>query len=196
MAKMIKDSSKSTVTLLVLFMIISSVVLTQCGNTQADSQNTGKDAPKQEAKQTSAAQSDEQFSAAPDFALEDLNGDVIRLSDYKGKVVFINFWATWCPPCRVEIPYFIEMIDEYGDDGFEILGIDLDPRDFAKVPAFVEQEGINYPVMYDTKGVSNLYGGIQSIPTTFVVNRNGKVVERIVGSRPKNEFVRILKNWL
>jgi len=196
MAKMIKDSSKSTVTLLVLFMIISSVVLTQCGNTQADSQNTTKDDSKQEAKQTSSAQSDEQFSAAPDFALEDLNGDVIRLSDYKGKVVFINFWATWCPPCRVEIPYFIEMIDEYGDDGFEILGIDLDPRDFAKVPAFVEQEGINYPVMYDTKGVSNLYGGIQSIPTTFVVNRNGKVVERIVGSRPKNEFVRILKNWL
>lgn len=196
MAKMIKDSSKSTVTLLVLFMIISSVLLTQCGNTQADSQNTGKDASKQEAKQTSAAQSDEQFSIAPDFALEDLNGDIVRLSDYRGKVVFINFWATWCPPCRVEIPYFIEMIDEYGDDGFEILGIDLDPRDFAKVPAFVEQEGINYPVMYDTKGVSNLYGGIQSIPTTFVVNRNGKVVERIVGSRPKNEFVRILKNWL
>ena len=77
-----------------------------------------------------------------------------------------------------------------------MIGVDLDPRDFSKVQAFVDQYGINYPVLYDTKGVSGLYGGIQSIPTTFVINRDGKVVEQIVGSRPKNVFESIIKKWL
>lgn len=179
----------------VIMMLGLSLLMIQCTTDKANSEVT--DNSKTNAKRTNVIEkNDSQYVDAPDFILEDLEGNAIRLSDYRGKVVFVNFWATWCPPCRAEIPYFIEMIDEYGDDGFIVLGIDLDPRDFAKVPAFVEQQGINYPVMYDTKGVSNLYGGIQSIPTTFVVNRNGKVVERIVGSRPKSEFVRILKNWL
>ena len=87
-------------------------------------------------------------------------------------------------------------MDQYGEDGFIVLGVDLDPRDFSKVPGFVAQQGINYPVLYDTKQVSGMYGGIQSIPTTFVINRDGKVVEQIVGSRPKQVFESIVKNWL
>jgi cytochrome c biogenesis protein CcmG/thiol:disulfide interchange protein DsbE len=133
---------------------------------------------------------------APDFTLVDLAGDQQTLSEYKGKVVFVNFWATWCGPCRQEIPYFIELTTKYKDQGFEVLGIALDPREFDKVPGFVDQIGINYPVMTDVKGVSNMYGGIRSIPTTFVVDREGYVVEMIVGSRPKDEFERIIKQNL
>ncbi|MBN2424418.1 MAG: TlpA family protein disulfide reductase [Calditrichaceae bacterium] len=137
-----------------------------------------------------------QYPTAPNFALPDLNGETISLSDFREKVVFINFWATWCPPCRVEIPYFIELIDKYEGEGFVVLGVALDPREFDKVQPFADQIGINYPVVLDKTGASNLYGGIRSIPTTFVVNREGKVVEQIVGSRPKAEFERIIKKWL
>jgi peroxiredoxin len=137
-----------------------------------------------------------QYPAAPDFALPDLNGNTVSLSDFKEKVVFLNFWATWCPPCRAEIPYFIELIDKYEEEGFVVLGVALDPREFDKVQPFVDQMGINYPVVLDKTGASNLYGGIYSIPTTFVVNREGKVVEQIVGSRPKAEFEKLIKKWL
>ncbi|MGD9899881.1 MAG: redoxin domain-containing protein [Calditrichaceae bacterium] len=136
--------------------------------------------------------SDSNYPAAPAFTLKDLNGNDLKLSDYSGKVVFVNFWATWCPPCRAEIPAFIELVDKYGKDGFEVIGIGVDPRDFSKVPGFVEQYNINYPVVYGTGEVVTAYGGIESIPTTFVVNRQGRVVEKIVGSRPKSAFESII----
>lgn len=177
-----------------LSIVMMSVIF--CTNDKAKSADNKTVAPKESRKPSSARLDDSGFSMAPDFALEDLNGEIVRLSDYSGKVVFVNFWATWCPPCRAEIPYFIELISEYGEDGFVVLGIDLDPRDFSKVPDFVKKQGINYPVLYDNKGISDLYGGIQYIPTTFVVNRNGKIVEQIQGSRPKADFERILKQWL
>ena len=89
-----------------------------------------------------------------------------------------------------------ELIDKYGKDGFVVLGIAVDSREFAKVPGFVEQMGMNYPVLYDETGVSNLYGGIRSIPTTFVVNKDGRVVYRIVGSRPKEVFEEVVTSLL
>jgi len=181
-----------------LFMSVSTMVMTvlilSCTTDKANSSD--KKPAEQKTNKSAAASQTDSYVSAPDFALEDLDGDVVRLSDHKGKVVFLNFWATWCPPCRAEIPYFIELVDKYGDDGFEVIGVDLDPRDFSKVQAFVDEQGINYTVLYDTKGVSGMYGGIQSIPTTFVINRDGKVVEQIVGSRPKNVFESIIKKWL
>ena len=181
-----------------LFLSISTLLMTvsfiNCTSEKANSSD--KKPAAQKVDYTASTTQTDNYVAAPDFALENLDGDVVRLSDYKGKVVFLNFWATWCPPCRAEIPYFIELVDQYGEDGFIVLGVDLDPRDFSKVPGFVAQQGINYPVLYDTKQVSGMYGGIQSIPTTFVINRDGKVVEQIVGSRPKQVFESIVKNWL
>lgn len=138
----------------------------------------------------------DQYQVAPDFTLTDLDGKEVALSDYKDKVVFLNFWATWCGPCRMEIPHFIDLVEQYGGDGFAIIGVALDPREFEKVPGFTEQMGINYTVVLDKKGVSNLYGGIRSIPTTFVINREGKVVDQIVGSRSKAEFESLIKKWL
>lgn len=168
--------------------LLMAVLFLNCTSDKANSSD--KKPVAQKVDYSASTTQTDNYVAAPDFALENLDGDVIKLSDYKGKVVFLNFWATWCPPCRAEIPYFIELVEQYGEDGFVVLGVDLDPRDFSKVPAFVDQQGINYPVLYDTKRVSGMYGGIQSIPTTFVINRDGKVVEQIVGSRPKNVFER------
>ncbi len=168
-------------------------------------QNNNASKANQQAMQSSQTQpvnqqqGNEQYPDAPAFSLTDLQGKEVSLGDFKGKVVFLNFWATWCPPCRREIPAFIELVEKYKDDGFIVLGVAVDPREFQgvdKVKPFAEQMGINYPVLYDSKGVSQLYGGIRSIPTTFVINREGKVVGRIVGSRPKDVFEGIIKDLL
>ncbi|MHB2150486.1 TlpA family protein disulfide reductase [Calditrichota bacterium LG25] len=177
-----------------VLIIFVAILMLNGANNSSNAESSMTDVPSQ-----SVAQQDEQYPEAPAFTLNDLNGKEVSLSDFKGKVVFVNFWATWCPPCRKEIPAFIELIDQYGDDGFVILGVAVDPREFQnvdKVKPFAKEMGINYPVVYDTKGVSQLYGGIRSIPTTFVINREGKVVGRIVGSRPKDVFEGIIKDLL
>ncbi len=177
-----------------LSTIMMAILILSCTTDKANSSD--KKPVEQKTNRTASAGQTDHYVSAPDFALKNLEGEVVRLSDYEGKVVFLNFWATWCPPCRAEIPYFIELVEQYGDDGFEVIGVGLDPRDFAKIPAFVDQQGINYTILYDTQGVSSIYGGIQSIPTTFVISRDGKVVEQIVGSRPKNVFESYVKKWL
>ncbi len=160
--------------------------------------NGSKTAPDAKAKESTAqaANNTQQFPDAPNFTLKNLDNQEVSLSDYKGKVVFLNFWATWCAPCRQEIPYFIDLVDKYGKDGFVVLGIALDPREFEKVPGFVDQMGINYPILLDETGISQLYGGIRSIPTTFVINREGKAINRIVGSRPHAEFEKLINSTL
>ena len=138
---------------------------------------------------------EQEFPLAPVFTLNDVDGKEVSLADYKGKIVFVNFWATWCPPCRAEIPDFVKLIDKYGDDGFEILGVSVDnPKDYKKIPGFMDQYKMNYPVLLDQLGqVNGLYGGIQSIPTTFILNREGKALGRIVGARSYEQFEGILK---
>ena len=179
-----KFNSKS---ILFIGLFVISFGFMHCGNgneASAKQPDNSKAAPE--------AVNNSKYATAPDFDLQDLEGNTVKLSDLKGKVVFVNFWATWCPPCRREIPHFIELRDELGDQGFEILGIAIDPREFNSVAPFVKKTGMNYPVMLDKKDVTKLYGGIVSIPTTFVVNREGKIVEKIVGSRSKAEFKQII----
>jgi len=178
----------------VFIILLAFLMLNGANNSDKTTQ-----APVTKQSQTGTTQNDEQYPDAPGFTLNSIDGKEISLKDFKGKVVFLNFWATWCPPCRREIPAFIELVDKYKDDGFIVLGVAVDPREFQKVDKvkpFAEQMGINYPIVYDSKGVSQLYGGISSIPTTFVINREGKVVGRIVGSRPKDVFEGIIKDLL
>ncbi len=194
------DQSKSKLWLplglTALLVLVLGYIFIDSGN-GAESETPAAIQQNEEARPVSeSGGGDSQFPEAPDFALNNLDGIEERLSDYRGQVVFVNFWATWCGPCRMEMPYFVDLVNEYGNQGFVVLGIALDPREFERVPAFVDQMDINYPIMLDKKGVSQLYGGIQSIPTTFVVNKEGKVVSRIVGSRPKAEFERIIQTWL
>jgi cytochrome c biogenesis protein CcmG/thiol:disulfide interchange protein DsbE len=129
-----------------------------------------------------------EYPDAPDFALRDLDGNTVKLSDYKGKVVIIDFWATWCGPCRRGIPEFIELQSEYGEEKLAILGISVDQGDLSVVPKFAKNYGINYPVLYANMDVQQKYGPIRSIPTAFIVDKAGKVRNLAIGLRPKSFF--------
>lgn len=132
--------------------------------------------------------------SAPGFTLSDIGGKSVSLSDFRGKVVVLDFWATWCPPCRREIPDFINLQKEYGSRGVQIVGVALDEP--AKVQAFVRQNGMNYPVLLGTDDIALKYGGIQGIPTTFVIDRKGKIVSKFEGFRPKDVFESEIKKLL
>jgi thiol-disulfide isomerase/thioredoxin len=117
---------------------------------------------------------------APDLKAQDLNGKELSLEAYKGKVVLLNFWATWCGPCRAEIPGLIRIQEEY-KDGLQIIGMDVDDDDQERLRAFVKDQGINYPVAMTSVPVRLAYGGIAALPTLFVINQDGKVVQKHVG---------------
>lgn len=125
-------------------------------------------------------------ASAPGFTLTDLHGSNVSLSDFRGKVVILDFWATWCPPCKREIPDFITLQSQYGPRGLQIVGIALDEP--GKVREFALANGMNYPVLMGTDNVAALYGGIEGIPTTFIVDRNGNIMNRFVGFTSKEEF--------
>jgi thiol:disulfide interchange protein DsbD len=122
---------------------------------------------------------------APNFSLKTYDGKIIELAKLKGKVVVVNFWATWCPPCRAEIPDFINVYDAYKSKGLEIVGISLDEDGWSKVNPFVEKYKMNFPVVLGTMEVVRQYGGIEGIPTTFIVDKDGNVAGMQVGMLSK-----------
>jgi cytochrome c biogenesis protein CcmG/thiol:disulfide interchange protein DsbE len=133
---------------------------------------------------------------APAWQLQDLDGKTVQLSDFKGKVVVLDFWATWCPPCRGEIPDFIALQNQYKDQGLVVVGVSLDQGGPGVVSSFAKTEGMNYPVVMGTDDVAALYGDIQAIPTTFVIDRTGKVVAKHVGGTDKGTFEDEIKKAL
>lgn len=136
----------------------------------------------------------EQGDAAPDFSLPDLSGTKMTLADFKGKVVILDFFATWCPPCREEIPDFIALQKAYGDKGFAMVGVSLVDR--ADAAGYAGKVGINYPVLIDDGSASNVYGPIRSIPTTFIIDRNGTIADVYIGYRPKDVFEKRIQELL
>lgn len=134
--------------------------------------------------------------AAPLFTLRDLNGEQVSLSDFKGKVVILDFWATWCPPCVIEIPHFIELYEKYKDQGFAMVGISLDHGGVGVVESFVRKYQINYPILMADGQVVKAYGNITSIPTTFVIDRQGNIRRMYIGYRDKGVFEADIKALL
>ena len=142
---------------------------------------------------------------APDFKLEDTAGRKVSLADYKGKAVLVNFWATWCGPCKVEIPWFEKLHDQYAGQGFEILGVsvdDLDADDKAKlstekaeVVKFAKGMQMNYPVLFDGLSLKS-YGELDAFPTSFYVDRSGKVVQVVTGLVSRDEVEANIKKAL
>ena len=126
--------------------------------------------------------------AAPDFTLTGMNGVPVKLSDYRGKVVLLNFWATWCGPCKAEIPWFIEFEKLYKDRGFATLGVSMDEDGWTDVQPFVKQRAINYPVMVGNDRVAQLYGGIDSLPSTFLIDRQGKIASVHLGLVSRRDY--------
>ncbi len=125
---------------------------------------------------------------APDFTLKDSNGHPVKLSDYRGKVVLLNFWATWCGPCQIEIPWFIEFEKSHKDQGFAVLGVSMDEEGWEVVRPFAERMGVNYRILLGTETVAQQYGGVDSLPTTFLVDREGRIAAAHVGLTDRKEF--------
>lgn len=131
-----------------------------------------------------------QGAAAPDFTLTDLQGQPVKLSDLRGKAVVLNFWATWCPPCKEEIPWFIELQKRYGAAGLQVVGVSMDDGDQKDVEKFAAENSINYPVLFGKENVAAQYGGIDYLPTTFYIDRNGVVLDRVFGQPGRDEIER------
>jgi cytochrome c biogenesis protein CcmG/thiol:disulfide interchange protein DsbE len=120
-------------------------------------------------------------SAAPDFSLQDINGHSLDLASYRGKVVLLNFWATWCTPCGAEIPIFVQWQDNYRPQGLQIIGISMDDGP-QPVREFYQQHKMNYPVAVGTDKLAQSYGGVLGLPVSFLIDRDGKIAAKYVGA--------------
>jgi peroxiredoxin len=134
---------------------------------------------------------------APAFTLRTQDGRKVSLADYKGKAVLVNFWATWCVPCKLEMPWFVELHKQYAAQGFEILGVDEDEaKDHGQIGKFTRKIGVNYPILLGNDAASKAYGGIDVLPTSFYVGRDGKVVEEAAGLISRDEIEANIKKAL
>ena len=125
---------------------------------------------------------------APDFSLQTLDGKTMRLYDLRGKAVLLNFWATWCAPCRIEMPWFVELQKQYGPEGLQVVGVAMDDASPQEISDFAKEMGVNYPVLLGKEAVGEAYGGVQFLPENFYIDRNGKVVDRAFGLKGRGEI--------
>lgn len=137
-----------------------------------------------------------QSDKAPSLKIKDIKGRTIRLSDYRGKVVLLNFWATWCPPCRAEMPDLVKRQREYGKSGLQVIGITYPPETEREVRQFTRKLKINYPIALGTKETKSLFGESETLPLTIVIDREGNIRERIEGILLPEEFEQKIKPLL
>ena len=130
---------------------------------------------------------------APNFELKDGDGRVVHLSDYAGKVVLLDFWATWCGPCKSAIPWFNELSKKYKADGLEVVGISMDEEGWQVVKPFMEKMEIAYPILMGNKRTAYLYGDVDALPVAFFVDRNQRVAAIHLGAANRKEFEKTLK---
>jgi len=143
------------------------------------------------------AQSIKDRKPAADFTLRDANGTAVKLSDYRGKVVLLNFWATWCGPCTLEIPWFIEFEQQYKTRGFAVVGVSMDEDGWNAIKPYMAAHKMNYRVLLGDDSVSQLYGGVESLPTTFLIDRKGRVAfPPHIGLAGKNEYLKEIQSLL
>jgi peroxiredoxin len=149
---------------------------------------TGKYVSRTRPARASALVGDVSGRVAPDFQLTSLDGKLVKLSDYRGKAVLLNFWATWCSPCKVEMPWFVDLQKKYGSDGLVVVGVAMDDASASKIAEFAGEMGVNYPVLLGTEKVSEAYGNVQYLPTSFYIDREGKFVGKGVGLIGRKEI--------
>jgi peroxiredoxin len=143
-----------------------------------------------------APRADVEDKVAPDFALQSIDGKTVRLSDFRGKAVLLNFWATYCAPCRIEMPWFVELQDRYAAEGLQVVGVAMDDASPDDIEKFASELGVNYPILVGEETVGNAYGGVQFLPSTFYIGRDGKVVDKVFGLKTKNEIEENVKKTL
>lgn len=174
------------------------------GAPEAKAETPAAGAPKSEPEAPAASPASnpsQSFQLAPEFELQNLDGSMLKLSDLRGKVILLDFWATWCGPCRAGIPHLNDLYAAHKEEGLEIVGVSVD-RDRGNtsgmdlVRQFTQKIRMDYPlVMADARTV-NAYGGIRSIPTAFLIDRDGRVRKRYVGLQQKSVFERDMKELL
>lgn len=130
---------------------------------------------------------------APNFSLKGIDGKTIKLSDYKGKILILNFFATWCRPCREEIPDFVKFYKEYKDKGVEILGVSVVGSKEKNVKDLIKKMKINYSVSMSDGKIEKLFGGIRFVPTTFIIDKKGNIVKKRIGMMNQEELKKIVE---
>jgi peroxiredoxin len=178
----------------IALLAITIFIKSYSNSSQSETESSSQMAASERAPQPSPNK--DAVDLAPDFSLVDSKRQILKLSDLRGKVVVINFWATWCGPCRDEIPGFIEVYEKYKPRGLEIVGISLDQGGWPVVDRFIKNFNLPYPVVMGDLKVVMDYGGVQVIPTTFFVNRNGRVAYAHRGYFPKELFAEKIKELL
>ena len=133
---------------------------------------------------------------AAQFTLKDAKGKDVKLSDYRGKVVLLNFWATWCGPCKVEIPWFIEFEKNYSGRGLAVLGVSMDEDGWKVVTPYAENQKMNYPVLLGNEQVAGLYGGLDALPTTLILDRAGKIAAAHTGLVGRDTYEKEIQQLL
>lgn len=127
-------------------------------------------------------------SQAPDFTLQTLDGKNFSLSSLRGKAVLVNFWATWCGPCKIETPWLVELQKQYASQGLQVVGVAMDDSGKDEISRFAQEMGMNYPVLLGKEAVGDAYGGVPALPESFFVGRDGKIVDRIIGLRDRSDI--------
>lgn len=177
------------------FIVGLSFSIFSCDN-QAQTGQDKNTASKQIQPMKNHPSKDDNSTKAPDFELTNSEGETVRLSSFEDKVIILNFWATWCGPCRMEIPGFVDLYKKYNEKGLEIIGVSVDQSGWNAVKPFIKNYKVNYPILMFNNQVIMDYGGIRGIPTTFIINRKGEIVEKIVGLRPDAYFEQRIKEFL
>ena len=133
---------------------------------------------------------------APSWSLKDLDGNAVTSGEFKGNVLVIDFWATWCQPCRTEIPGYVALQNKYAKDGLVVLGVSTDTAGPAAVKKFIAKNGVTYRILMSDTAVEAGFGGMDAIPTTFIIDRDGMIRDRKVGALPAAQYEKLLLTFL